>query len=111
MKVIVSVQAKRSSSRGLVHYIAHSKIDAAKEQDGREIFNEHSDKTTIKKATDLLKKDVGAKRPTNDELIHLVISFKREDYERTGDDEKERHKSLKEITRHALKEFEKEITK
>jgi len=109
MKVIVSVQAKRSSSRGLVHYIAHSKIDAAKEQDGREIFNEHSDKTTVEKATDLLKKDVGAKRPTNDELIHLVISFKPEDYERTGDDEKERHKSLKEITRHGLKEFEKEI--
>ena len=68
MKVIVSVQAKRSSSRGLVHYIAHSKIDAAKEQNGREIFNEHSDKTTVEKATDLLKSGVGAKRPTNDEL-------------------------------------------
>jgi len=109
MKVIVSVQAKRSSSRGLVHYIAHSKIDAAKEQNGREIFNEHSDKTTIEKATDLLKKDVGAKRPTNDELIHLVISFKPEDYERSGIDEKERQKSLKEITRCAMKQFEKEI--
>lgn len=109
MKVIASVQAKRSSSRGLLHYIAHSKIDAAKERNGREIFNEHSDKTTVEKATDLLKKDVGAKRPTNDELHHLVISFKREDYERLGDDEKERHKSLKEITRHALNEFEKEI--
>jgi hypothetical protein len=109
MKVIVSVQAKRSSSRGLVHYIAHSKIDAAKERDGREIFNEHSDKTTVEKATDLLKKDVGAKRPTNDELIHLVISFKPEDYERSGEDEKERQKSLKEVTRHAIKQFEKEI--
>ena len=109
MKVIVSVQAKRSSSRGLVHYIAHSKIDAAKEQDGREIFNEHSDKTTVEKATDLLKSGVGAKRPTNDELIHLVISFKPKDYERSGKDEKERQKSLKEITRHAMKQFEKEI--
>lgn len=109
MKVIASVQAKRSSSRGLVHYIAHSKIDAAKEQDGREIFNEHADKTKVEMATDLLKKDVGAKRPTNDELIHLVISFKQEDYERAGVDEKERQKSLKEITRHAMKQFEKEI--
>lgn len=109
MKVIVSVQAKRSSSRGLVHYIAHSKIDAAKEQDGREIFNEHSDKTTVEKATDLLKSGVGAKRPTNDELIHLVISFKPEDYEQSGNDEKERQKSLKEITRHAMKQFEKEV--
>ena len=109
MKVIASVQAKRSSSRGLVHYIAHSKVDAAKEQNGREIFNEHSDKTTVEKATDLLKKDVGAKRPTNDELLHLVISFKSEDYERSGIDEKEQQKSLKEITRHAMKQFEKEI--
>lgn len=109
MKVIFSVQAKRSSSRGLVHYIAHSKIDAAKERDGREIFNEHSDKTTVEKATDLLKSGVGAKRPTNDELLHLVISFKPENYERSGEDEKERQKSLKEITRHAMKQFEKEI--
>jgi hypothetical protein len=109
MKIIVSVQAKRSSSRGLVHYIAHSKIDAAKEQNGREIFNEYSDKTTVEKATDLLKSGVGAKRPTNVELIHLVISFKPEDYERAGEDEKERQKSLKEVTRHAMKQFEKEI--
>lgn len=109
MKVIVSVQAKRSSSRGLVHYIAHSKVDAAKEQNGREIFNKHSDKTTVEKATDLLKKDVGAKRPTNDELIHLVISFKPEDFERLGKEETERQKSLKEITRYAMKQFEKEI--
>lgn len=109
MKVIASVQAKRSSSRGLVHYIAHSKLDAGKEQNGREIFNEYSDKTTVEKATDLLKKNASAKRPANDELHHLVLSFKSEDYERLGKDEKERQKSLKEITRHAMKQFEKEI--
>ncbi|HQU83555.1 MAG TPA: relaxase MobL [Pyrinomonadaceae bacterium] len=109
MKVIASVQAKRSSSRGLVHYIAHSKVDAGKEQKGREIFNEYSDKTTVEKANDLLKKNASAKRPTNDELHHLVLSFKSEDYERLGKDEKERQKSLKEITRHTMKQFEKEI--
>jgi hypothetical protein len=57
----------------------------------------------------LLKSGVGAKRPTNDELIHLVISFKPEDYEQLGNDEKERQKLLKEVTRHAMKQFEKEI--
>ncbi len=31
MRVIVSVQAKAASSRGLVHYVAHSKIDASRE--------------------------------------------------------------------------------
>jgi hypothetical protein len=109
MKVVASVQAKRSSSRGLVHYIAHSKIDAGKEQGGREIFNEYSDKTTVEKANDLLKKNVGAKRPTNDELHHLVLSFLPGDYERLGKDENERLKSLKEITRHTMKQFEKEV--
>lgn len=109
MRIVASVQAKRSSSRGLVHYIAHSKIDAAKEQSGRDIFNEYSDKTTVEKATDLLKNDASTKRPTNDELHHLVLSFLPGDYERLGKDEKERQKSLKEITRHTMQQFEKEI--
>ncbi|HRH40306.1 MAG TPA: relaxase MobL [Pyrinomonadaceae bacterium] len=109
MKVIASVQAKKSSSRGLVHYIAHSKIDAAREQSEREIFNEYSDKTIVEKANDLLKNGISNKRPGNDELHHLVLSFKPEDYERLGKDEKERQKSIKEITRHAMKQFEKEI--
>lgn len=109
MRIVASVQAKRSSSRGLVHYIAHSKIDAVREQSGREIFNEYSDKATVEKASALLKKDVGAKRPTNDELHHLVLSFLPGDYERLGKDEKERQKSLKEIARHTMRQFEKEI--
>lgn len=109
MKVIASVQAKNSSSRGLVHYIAHSKIDAAREQEMREIFNEYSDKTTVEKANDLLKNGIEHKRPANDELHHLVLSFKPEDFDRLGKDEKERQKSIKEITRHAMKQFEKEI--
>lgn len=109
MKVIASVQAKNSSSRGLVHYIAHSKIDATREQEMREIFNEYSDKTTVEKANDLLKNGIKHKRPANDELHHLVLSFKPEDFDRLGKDEKERQKSIKEITRHAMKQFEKEI--
>lgn len=110
MRVIASIQAKKSSSRGLVHYIAHSKVDTGKEpQSGREIFNEYSDQATVEKANNLLKKNTSAKRPTNDELHHMVLSFLPGDYERLGEDEKERHKSLKEITRHAMKEFEKEI--
>ena len=109
MRIVASVQAKRSSSRGIVHYIAHSKIDAAKEQSGREIFNEYSDKTTVEKATGLLKKNASVKRPTNDELHHLVISFLPGDYEGLGKDERERQKALKEITRHTMRQFENEI--
>jgi hypothetical protein len=109
MKVVASVQAKRSSSRGLVHYIAHSKIDEAKELSQREIFNEYANVLEVEKANDFLKRGVSAKRPSNNELHHLVISLKAEDFERLGSDEKEQQQSLKEITRHAMKQFETEI--
>lgn len=109
MKVIAAVQSKRASSRGLVHYIANSKIDPAREASGRELFTEHSDKVSVEKINNFLTKGVSKKRPTNDDLHHLVISFKTEDFERLGSDEKERQKSLKEITRHAMKQFEKEV--
>lgn len=110
MRVIVSVQAKAASSRGLVHYVAHSKIDASREGVGaREIFNSYADEITVEKANDFLKSGVSNKRPLNDELHHLVISLRAEDYDRLGADEKEKQESLKKITRHALKAFEESI--
>ncbi len=109
MKIIVSVQAKRASSRGLLHYIAHSKTDTTKEPKTREIFSEYSDKLAVEKANEFLKAKTSAKRPSNDELHHLVISLKPEDYDRLGEDEKEKQKSLKKITRHAMKKFKESI--
>jgi len=109
MKVIVSVQAKRASSRGLVHYIAHSKTDAQREAGGREIFGEYADRFEVEKANDFLKNGTARTRPANEELHHLVISFRAEDYDRLGTDEKERQQSLKEITRHTLKRLEESV--
>ena len=109
MKVIVSVQAKRASSRGLVHYIAHSKTDASREANGREIFSEHTDRCTVEKANDFLKNGTGRARPANEELHHLVISLRAEDYDRLGAIEEEGQQSLKEITRHTLKRLEKSV--
>ena len=109
MKVIVSVQAKRASSRGLVHYIAHSKTDAQREANGREIFSEYADRCAVEKANDFLKNGTGRARPANEELHHLVISLRAEDYDRLGADEKERQQSLKEITRHTIKRLEESV--
>jgi hypothetical protein len=109
MKVIVSVQSKGASSRGLVHYIANSKVDSAREASGRELFTEHSDDVSVEKINDFLTKGVSNKRPTNDDLHHLVISLKPEDFDRLGDGENERQKSFKEITRNAMKQFEREV--
>ena len=109
MKVIVSVQAKRASSRGLVHYIAHSKLDAEREAAGREIFNGQSDEISVEKANSLLNNETARRRPSNEELHHLVISLKTEDFERLGADESERVSSVKEIMRYTIKRLENEI--
>lgn len=110
MRIIVSVQSKRGSSRGLVHYLSHSKIDTSKELlGGRQLFNDYSEAIDVKKANIFLKTGTSSKRPSNEELHHIVISLKPEDYEKLGADEKERLGSLKEITRYAMKRFEESI--
>lgn len=110
MKVIVSVQSKRGSSCGLVHYLAHSKIDTSKEPCvSRELFNSYTDSIDVTKSNIFLKSGTSNKRPSNDELHHLVISLKPEDYEKLGVNEKERRRSVKEITRHALNKLERAI--
>ena len=109
MRVVVSVQAKAASSRGLLHYVAHSKVDAAREGTSREIFNSYVDEVAVEKANDFLKSGVSNKRPANNELHHIVISFKAEDYDRLGTDEKEKQESLKKITRAAMKQLEEAI--
>lgn len=110
MRVIVSVQSKRGSSRGLAHYLSHSKIDPSKEfNGGRELFNNYSDSIDVTKSNIFLKTGTSNKRPSNDELHHLVLSLKLEDFEKLGADEKERLQSVKAITRHAMKRLEKAI--
>lgn len=111
MRIVVSVQAKRASSRGLVHYVAHSKIDAAREPQAREIFNSYADSITVEKANLFLKSGAlgGAGRPSNEDLHHLVISLRAEDYDRLGADEKEKQESLKKITRETMRQLEKSV--
>lgn len=109
MKVIVSVQAKRASSRGLVHYIAHSKTDAEREASGRDIFTEHADRCAVEKANQFLKNGTARGRAANEDLHHLVISLRAQDYDRLGKDEKERQQSFKEVTRHTLKRLEESV--
>ena len=108
MRIVVSVQAKKASSRGLVHYVAHSKIDPAREPERREIFNSYADALSVEKANLFLKSGALGEggRPSNEDLHHLVISLKSEDYDRLGADEKERQESLKKITRHAMRGLE-----
>lgn len=109
MRIIVSIQAKRESSRGLVHYIAHSKTDSAKEQKTRELFTEYSDRVSVEAANDFLKTGVEKKRSDNSQLHHIVISLKSDDFEKLGIDEAERQHSLKLVTRNVLEKLAESI--
>lgn len=111
MKVVASMQAKRGSSRGLVHYIAHSKLDTEREpQNSRELFNAFSDRLSVKSANNSMKVGIAKGRPSNDELHHLVLSFRSDDYRNLGADEARRLHALKKITREAMKSLETSIS-
>lgn len=110
MRVIVCVQPQSASTRGLVHYIAHSKIDPTREQIGsRNLFDDRSDLVNVEQANFSLKLGVSTHRPKNEDLFHLVISFRPADFQKLGTDEKERRKSLREITRTSMRNLEKTV--
>lgn len=107
MRVIASVQSKRGSSRGLIHYLAHSKIDPDRESvSGRELFNAFAEHLTVRSANNFLKSDCGKGRPSNDDLHHLVLSFRQEDFLQIGSTDEERKRRLKIVTRHAIGKLE-----
>ncbi|MGE3953497.1 MAG: relaxase MobL [Pyrinomonadaceae bacterium] len=110
MRVIASVQSKRGSSRGLVHYLAHSKIEPDREPvSGRELFNAFTDKLTVQSANNFLKSDCGKGRPSNNDLHHLVFSFRRADFLGLGSTDEERSRRLKIVTRHAIGKLEEKL--
>ena len=110
MRVIASVQSKRGSSRGLIHYLSHSKIDRyAEPEKGRELFNEFTEHLTVRSANNFLKSDCGKGRPANNELHHLVLSFRREDFQQLGSSDEERQRQVKTVTRFAIGQLEKSL--
>lgn len=110
MRIIASVQSKRGSSRGLVHYLAHSKIDPDKEPEkGRELFNAFTDQLDVRNANNFLKSNCGKGRPTNDELHHLVLSVRPEDFHDLGPTDEVRKRQLKAVARFAMSQLEKSL--
>lgn len=75
MKIIAAVQSKSSSSRGLLHYIAHSKIDAVKEPSQREIFNEYADDLDVKKANSFLPQTLISAPFLTNSLIGIIAAL------------------------------------
>jgi hypothetical protein len=94
----------------LIHYLAHSKLDPDREPEkGRELFSSFTDELSVKSANNFLRADCGNGRPSNEQLHHLVISFKPEDFVHLGASDKERKKRIKTVTRAAIAQLEKSL--
>ena len=108
--MIISIKsgAPGGSSRGLVHYLAHSKLDREKEgAERREFFNDSENDLDVRQANEQLSR-TGAK-PKPEELLHLVIAPSKEEIESTGNDLKTQKESLKEIVRVTIAALKNEV--
>jgi len=103
VRIVVSIQSKRGSSHGLVNYIANSKIDPSTERsNGRDLFNDFSSNLSLESANNSLKVALSKTRVGNDQLHHLVISFRESDYRKLAGSEKELQAAIKSITRASI---------
>lgn len=108
--MIISIKSSASggSSRGLVHYLAHSKLDREKEAvERREFFSESENDLDVREANRYLS--LGEAKPKPEELLHVVIAPSKEEIESFGTDREGRKTALKEIVRETVARLEKEV--
>ena len=108
--MIISIKSSASggSSRGLVHYLAHSKLDRAKEEvEKREFFNESENDLDVRSANRHLS--LSGEKPKTEELLHIVVAPSKEEIESVGDNLKTKKAALKAIVRETVARLEKEV--
>jgi hypothetical protein len=109
--MIISIKSSASgggSSRGLVHYLAHSKLDREKEEvESRALFNESENDLDVRQANQNLSKT--GEKPKAEELLHIVIAPSKEEIESVGDNVKMRKQALKTIVRETVAGLEREV--
>lgn len=108
--MIISIKSSASggSSRGLVHYLAHSKLDREKQgARRREFFNESENDLDVRAANRHLSLDES--RPKPEELLHVVIAPSKEEIASVGDDLKSKKNALKSVVRETVARLEKEV--
>lgn len=108
--MIISIKSSVSggSSRGLIHYLAHSKLDRAKEEvEKREFFNESENDLDVRLANRHLS--LTDEKPKAEELLHIVIAPSKEEIAKIGDDLKTKKAALKTIVRETVARLEKEV--
>lgn len=108
--MIISIKSSSAggSSRGLVHYLAHSKFDPEKEGiERREFFNESENNLDVRAANKHLS--LNDAKPKPEELLHVVIAPSDEEIEKVGATQRTRKDALKEIVRETVARLEKEV--
>jgi hypothetical protein len=108
--MIISIKSSASggSSRGLVHYLAHSKLDREKEGiERRGFFNELENDLDARAANRHLSRENS--KPQPEELLHIVIAPSRDEIASIGDDLESKKKALKSVVRETVARLEKEV--
>lgn len=108
--MIISIKSSASggSSRGLVHYLAHSKLMREKEGvERREFFNESENDLDVRAANRHLSLDDSKPKP--EELLHVVIAPSKEEIESVGDDRAARKDALRSVVRKIVARLETEV--
>lgn len=108
--MIISIKSSASggSSRGLVHYLAHSKLDREKEGiERREFFNENENDLDVRAANRLLSLDDSKAKP--EELLHIVIAPSKEEIAKIGDDLNSKKTALRSVVRETVARLKKEV--
>ncbi len=98
---ILSTGGGSGASR-ITRYIAERDKDLAREGPGsRRLFSEDQDNLSYHRADRILDPDHG--QPDKDDLIHFSVMIEEEEFNKLGDDEKERQARFREAVREAMK--------
>lgn len=105
MRAVIAIKSTGGSGASrATRYI--SERDRDPEREGtkpRPLFSDREDTLGYRGADHLL--NGGAGTPDKDDLIHIAVSFNKEDYERLGPTDAERKESLREVAREAIAEM------
>jgi hypothetical protein len=112
VRVFVAVQpTPRSGASSLSRYIAQSKVDRDREQvddkGSRPLFSEREDDLTYSEADRILNPTSGELE--KEDVIHVVISPERGSFERAGETDEERKKTLREAIREVVHKMAREL--
>jgi len=109
MRAVIAIKSTGGSGASrATRYI--SERDRDPEREGtkpRPLFSDREDTLTYRGADHLLKG--GAGTPDKDDLIHIAVSFRQEDYERLGPTEAGRKAQLRDVAREAMSEMKTEL--